>query len=183
MDERNREKLCYHYDAIAQELNTEHVLLYLNGTVLTPYECDKIAAGKTRKDRAKSLLDILVTKGPLAYQHFRYALKERYAHLVKKLDTESAIPERDNNTPVAKKITFQRRDSLILNLKTDSIMDVLEKGGILSKEDCNQVRAGMTKEDKARVLVNMIPERGPSAYRQFKLAVKAHQPKLAELLE
>ncbi|XP_022103208.1 uncharacterized protein LOC110985975 [Acanthaster planci] len=182
MDARSREKLCYHYDAIAAELNTEDVLLYLNGTVLSTFECDKISACRIKKDRAKALLDILVTRGPLAYQHFRYALKECYPHLVAKLDTECAVPEEDSSQH-PKKIAFRRRDSLILNLKTDDILAILEKGGTLSKEDCNQVRAGMTKEDKARVLVNMIPERGPAAYRQFKLAVKAHQPKLADLLE
>ncbi|XP_033641633.1 uncharacterized protein LOC117301718 [Asterias rubens] len=183
MEVRTREKLCYHYDEIANELNTDHVLLCLSGSVLSEYECNKISASGTQQTKAKRLLDILCTKDALAYHHFRYALKERYPHLVRKLDEESVTPEQTTKESKATKITFKRRDSLILNLKTEGIVDILEHSGILTKDDCNMVKAGMTKEDKARVLVNLIPERGPTAYRQFKLAVRAQQPKLAELLE
>ena len=145
MDVRTREKLCYHYDTIAKELNTDHVLLCLSGSVLSEFECNKISSGKTQQTKAKCLLDILCTKGALAYHHFRYALKESYPHLVKKLDEECVMPEQSNQEKRPAKINFKRRDSLILNLKTEGIVNILEQGGVLTTEDCNMVKAGNDK--------------------------------------
>ncbi|XP_072049588.1 uncharacterized protein [Amphiura filiformis] len=183
METRDRAKLMQNSDAIKAELEVDHVLLYLSGTVLTPFECDKIHGGRTRVEKVTRLLSILQTKGSLAFQHFRYSLKERYPLLVKKLD-DTAMRE----TPIVssaegRRRIFKRWDSLVLNLKADEVMSYLQSENILTDADCKRIKASVTKEDQARVLLDMIPEKGDRAYQHFTIAVKAQQPKLGDLLE
>ena len=183
METRDRAKLMQNRDAILAELDVSHVLLHLSGTVLTPFECDKIHKGRTREAKVQSLLNILQTKGALAYQHFRYALKERYAHLVKKMDETSVRAEPVVNSAEGRRKIFKRWDSLVLNLKAEEVMGYLQTEEILTDDDCKKIKACKTSEDKARVLLDMIPERGDKAFQHFTIAVKAQQPKLGSLLE
>lgn len=184
MESRDRAKLLANSEAIVAELDVSHVLLHLSGTVLTSFECDKIHAGRTKPEKAQRLLNILQTKGSLAYQHFRYSLKERYPLLVKKLD-ETAMCE----NPIISSDVGHRRitkcwDSLVLNLKADDVMTYLLTEKVLTDEDCRKIKASMTKEDETRVLLDKIIDKGDDkAYQHFTIAVKAQQPKLAEQLE
>ena len=183
METRDRAKLMQNADAIKAELEVDHVLLYLSGTVLTQFECDKIHGGRTREEKVARLLNILQTKGSLAYQHFRYSLKERYPLLVKKLDDTAMREVPIISSAEGRRRIFKRWDSLVLNLKADDVMTYLKGEQILTDDDCKKIKASVTKEDQARVLLDMIPERGDRAFQHFSIAVRAQQPKLAELLE
>ncbi|XP_071478933.1 uncharacterized protein [Diadema antillarum] len=183
MDAKYKEKLQMNSDLIVKEVDAEHLCLYLNGMVLTKFEVDRIYAGTSREERAKRLLNTLLTKDDMAYQHFRYALRERYSDIVKKLD-DTAVSSHDTGSgEFLQKRVLQRRDSLILNLQAENLVSYLQSEGVLTGNECNRIRAGASKVDKARVLVDSLADKGPEAYKTFSLAVKARQPQLTKIFE
>lgn len=184
MDVRYREKLQHNADVIIDEIDAEHVCLYLNGTVLTSFEVDKVYAVKSRQERARRLLNLIMTKDTLAYQHFRYALRERYSDIVRKLDNTAVCTNSDNeNGEFEQKLVLKRRDSLVLNIQTEELVDYMKQEGALTNDDCNRIRAGASKEDKARIMVDSLSDKGPQAYKTLSLAIRARQPKLAKIFE
>ena len=46
--------------------------------------------------------------------------------------------------------------------------------GILSKHDTQKVRAGHTAYDQAQALLDMLPRRGPDAYKEFRATLRNH---------
>ncbi|XP_054760529.1 uncharacterized protein LOC129266738 [Lytechinus pictus] len=183
MDVRYKEKLQQNADIIAEEIDAEQVCLYLNGTVLTSFEVDKIYAVKSRQERARRLLNLIMTKDTMAYQHFRYALRERYAHIVRKLDDTAVCASDKENGEFERNRVLKRRDSLILNIQTEDLVDYMKQEGTLTSNDCNRIRAGASKEDKARIMVDSLSDKGPQAYKTLSLAIRARQPQLAKIFE
>lgn len=183
MLERDKDKLKYNHNFIVQELDVEHIILYLSGMVLSKFEVDKLYSVRNRQERTKRLLSILPTKGPLAYQHFRRSLQERYPNIIAKLDATPYVQHPTDNTNENNKKILVRRESLVLNLKPDDVIEDLSREGVLTDADRLKLRGYRTDEDKSRALVDMIPYRGSNAFKSFTLAVRTNQPKLADLLE
>lgn len=181
---RDKEKLMYNHNIIVKEVNVEHILLYLSRMmVLTKFEVDKIYSIRNREERTKRLLSILPTKNALAYQHFRRSLQERYPHIIQKLDSTPVLQHSSDTTTTNNKKIFVRRQSLVLNLKPDDVISDLSEQGTLTENDQVKLRGYRTDEDKSRILVDILPYRGPNAFKNFALAVRKSQPGLADLLE
>ncbi|PIK32939.1 hypothetical protein BSL78_30249 [Apostichopus japonicus] len=183
MLQRDKDKLKYNHSYIVEQLDIEHIILYLSGMVLTQFEVDKLYSIRDRKERTKRLLNILPTKSALAYQHFRRSLQERYPHIIKKLDSTPYVQHPADDTNTNNKKILVRRESLVLNLKPDDVIVDLSREGILNDSDQLKLRGYRTDEDKSRALVDILPHRGPNAFKSFTLAVRTGQPKLADLLE
>ncbi|XP_071959701.1 uncharacterized protein [Antedon mediterranea] len=184
MEPRDRERLNLNYELLISRVNVDHVMLYLNRIIFNEIECDRIHAAKTSQERMKKLLDLLTTKGPHAYQHFRHALLDRYADIVKTLDGTYTQLHRSISTPNEKNAELSAiRTSLIRNLKTSRVLEYLVVEDVFDEKDCHSVRAGLTNEDKARILVDIIASRDSECYQKFKMAVILCEPKLASLFD
>ncbi|XP_069100894.1 uncharacterized protein [Argopecten irradians] len=57
--------------------------------------------------------------------------------------------------------------TLLDELNPCDIMDDLCQDGILSESDCEYIKSGKSRKDKCRLLLTLLPTRGPSAYRSF----------------
>ncbi|XP_077985617.1 uncharacterized protein LOC144440194 [Glandiceps talaboti] len=185
MEAKHREKLRIHRERFVEELNVDHVILYLNRIVLSEFEVDKIYACREPENRVRKLLDLLPTKGPLAFQHFKFSLKDRYPHLMELLNDTAVIKHRDDTSQDECQRLFLHRDTLIRDLDMDNpaITQYLLMEGVLTYADFDKIRSAANKSDKARVLIDCLPFRGAHAYKHFILAIKENQPNIMKMLE
>lgn len=78
--------LVKYHDSLVTEIHTDHVVpLLFVSHVLTQREIDDIDIGRTWKERAESLLDVLHYKGERGFREFCNALEDGYPHLATKL--------------------------------------------------------------------------------------------------
>ncbi|XP_070549251.1 uncharacterized protein [Ptychodera flava] len=185
MEPRDREKLRIHRQRLIEELNVDHVVLYLNRIVLTEFECDKIYACREQENRVRKLLDLLPTKGPLAFQHFKFSLKDHYPHLLELLQDTPVIKHHSDTSQDECQRLVIHRDTLIRNLDMDNqgVVQYLLMEGVLTYADYDRIKSAKTSNDKARVLIDCLPFRGAHAYKHLILALKSHQPNIIKMLE
>ncbi|XP_069696583.1 apoptotic protease-activating factor 1-like isoform X2 [Periplaneta americana] len=89
MDTVRRMKLQGLREKIVQDVDVEDVFNYLiSKGVLSVEDMELIKAEKTRKDRARHLLDILLGKNGSAFEHFVESLKKTYPWLSKQIEAE-----------------------------------------------------------------------------------------------
>jgi len=76
---------------IIQDLDVTTILDQLaEKEVMSSEERQRITLQTTREDQARTLLDVVVTRGPNAYSDVRNSLQDNYKWLVEKLDYEEA---------------------------------------------------------------------------------------------
>ncbi|XP_078683491.1 apoptotic protease-activating factor 1-like [Branchiostoma floridae x Branchiostoma belcheri] len=86
MDERARSSLLVNRVSIIKDLKVQHVINpLLSAKVLTLDDEEEILAETTSKKRAAKLLDILPSRGNLAFVSFYKSLQDQYTHLAELL--------------------------------------------------------------------------------------------------
>lgn len=80
--------------------------------------------------------------------------------------------------------TLRRNQVRLVNdLDPKDVLDVLLDDGILTENDYEQVKSGKSRKERCRILLALLPTRGPTAYGSFQRALKQGiYPHLAELL-
>ena len=112
MDISHRNNLRYCRQKIVEDLNVEDIIDHLIENDIVDDEIrERIFSEKTKRAQARSLLDILPTRGPAAYKCFLESLRENYSWLVEELETKEPSDITDFS-------------------ETNHLNDILLKGGV-----------------------------------------------------
>ncbi|XP_078594441.1 uncharacterized protein LOC144872258 [Branchiostoma floridae x Branchiostoma japonicum] len=147
----------------------------LSRNILSVEECAIIKANRVRQEKARTLLEIVVTKGEGACGVFLDVLKEVCPHAAEIVQGGSSnLPCSEDDDPIKK-----NRPELVLALRdVEPVMDRLLACDILSGEECNRIRAKETPEDKARELLDIIETKDKGARDMFKEVLEEINPEL-----
>lgn len=77
----------------------------------------------------------------------------------------------------------QNRLALLTDLEALEILDYLYQEKVLSEDDCERIRVKETRNDRCRLLLDMLPSKGPKAFRCFVSALETKYDFLADLLK
>ena len=89
MDKSHRSNLRHCRQKIVDDLDVRDVLdTLIENEILDEESHEKILSEKTRRAQARCLLDMLPTRGPLAYSIFKESLSVNYTWLVDEIDTK-----------------------------------------------------------------------------------------------
>lgn len=77
----------------------------------------------------------------------------------------------------------KNRVALIQDLKAEHILDILIQDGIINTDDVERIRSKTTSRDRTGELLDIIPTRGPRAYRVFRQCLEKDYSWLGELLD
>ncbi|XP_015780161.1 PREDICTED: uncharacterized protein LOC107358047 [Acropora digitifera] len=204
MEDRHRTILCDDYRPnIVKDLEPNNILPDL-GRVLTVNDDEEIKAQSTRQRRCEKLLEILPRKGPNAFKVFVEALKKEAPHLAD--DLMAAGNKEDRNQSSAfrnlgtkksfslecglisdccemekKHRTILRDDyrpNIIKDLEPNDILPDL--GRVLTVNDDDEIKAQSTRQRRCEKLLEILPRKGPNAFKVFVEALKKEAAHLAD---
>jgi CASP2 and RIPK1 domain-containing adaptor len=75
------------------------------------------------------------------------------------------------------------RTFLVKDLDTKNILDALYSKNILSAEDVERINAQMTRADRVRLLLDILPTKGPKAFQGFIESLNDDFPWIVERLQ
>jgi len=64
------------------------------------------------------------------------------------------------------------RVDIVADLDVDKVLDQLFAHSIIVAEDCERIHSKPTSQDRARLLLDILPTRGPNAFRVFVQALR-----------
>ncbi|EDV19902.1 uncharacterized protein TRIADDRAFT_32738 [Trichoplax adhaerens] len=80
-------------------------------------------------------------------------------------------------------LLIKHRVAIVQDMRVRRILDILYSQEIVTRDDCERIEAKETNADRARALLDLIPEKGYRAFRSFRLALQESYPHLAQLLK
>lgn len=86
-------------------------------------------------------------------------------------------------TESQRQLLIQNRLAIVQDMRVRRILDILYSQGIVTFDDCERIESHPTNADRARALLDIIPEKGYRAFRSFRLALQESYPHLAQLLK
>lgn len=77
----------------------------------------------------------------------------------------------------------QNRLAILTDLDVREILDYLYQEKVLSEDDVERIKVKETRHDRCRLLLDMLPSKGPKAFKCFVTALETKCEWLADLLK
>ncbi|OWF45511.1 hypothetical protein KP79_PYT10281 [Mizuhopecten yessoensis] len=181
-----KEALRRNHVSIMDQLDPKDVSDHLHQDgVLTESDHELIDTGKTRKERCWMLLGILPSRGPVAYNSFKNALKHGYSHLEKLLSETTSSngkvkdacldspyhfgsigicakcqPYMPANiaSPALQNVLHKSCCMVLQNVEASDLLDLLYQEAILERNDCELIKSENTRKDRCVVLISKLSQ-------------------------
>lgn len=186
MDEEHRAILRKNFPYLVRDLEPLKLLHDL-AEVLDEDDRDEVKSGSSRKNQAETILELLPRKGPKAFECFVGALNKRQKHLARPLieqsgiDVSNFIKDDVGMSSKHRQILLDLSNAKVLHdMKVDDVVRRLHSMLLLDDHDKELLDdTGLASERVDMLLTDILPRKGPHAFKSFVQELYSVNPKMA----
>ncbi|XP_068733322.1 uncharacterized protein [Montipora capricornis] len=186
MDEEHRAILRKNFPYLVRDLEPLKLLHDL-AEVLDEDDRDEVKSGSSRKNQAETILELLPRKGPKAFECFVGALNKRQKHLARPLieqsgiDISNFIKDDVGMSSKHRQILLDLSNAKVLHdMKVDDVVRRLHSMRLLDDHDKELLDdTGLASERVDMLLTDILPRKGPHAFKSFVQELHSVNPKIA----